>query len=214
MTQKIVGSGPQEFPKDTEIGGLLLGNHAELVVLSGDATFTQADAGKVFLNAGNNVVELPDSRTLTSGSKFTVLQSGSSSIELFGSQIVDAGGKPFVGRLPQGLDIALYPRNDLNQYRLSLAGAGNRSLAPEGFQTIGDGLLLQWGTISLSAGAQRITYPKPFASVRFHISGSPNAASNSTGAGNAAFDAGDLEGCNVYYWGTSNYVLRWFAIGL
>lgn len=74
-------------------------------------------------------------------------------------------------------------------------------------------LVLQWGSVPVSAASAAIAFPIEFPNALYTVIGSPVGTSSSSGAGGGAISSGSRTGATVYVWGTGNWTYRWFAIG-
>jgi len=86
--------------------------------------------------------------------------------------------------------------------------------APNGYAKLGgSGLIIQWGRVVLGTGPANITFPVPFTTAVFHISGTPigNTYGNPS---SAAISEGSRTGATAWPWGAGNFTLRWIAIGV
>lgn len=159
------GTTAPQFDNDTSLATTAfvqraLGNQQAMEVLTGDRTLTAADAGKVFFANVSCTITLPDSTTLASGVKFTIVNAGSVNVTLAGPSAISAAGKTVT--VLSGFSCDLYPRTDTNQYRIAHTGDGAASLASAGYQVLPSGLIMQWATVSgvLTSGT---TYTLPIA---------------------------------------------------
>lgn len=158
-----------QFDNDTSLANTAfvqraLGNHQAFEQITANRTLTAADAGKVFLVTANCTITLPDSTTLPSGTKFTILNSGSITATLAGPQVFSDSGK--IVTFLNGFSGELFPRQDTNQYRVSMSGDGAASLAASGYQVFQSGMIMQWGySSSWSAVVFPIAFPTTTVSV-------------------------------------------------
>ena len=135
-------------------------------IVTTNRVLTVADIDKVFFIGASNVTfTFPNSTTLPSGSKFTILSSGGISPSTFaGSTFVNNTGDVFT--TSNGYNFELYARTDTNQYRSAqtsnFSGPGVSSLASSGYQKLPSGLIIQWGNMGMLDQTYNVTFPIAF----------------------------------------------------
>lgn len=172
----ILGNTPAQFDDSTALATTefvqrALGNHADFIEVATNRTLTAADAGKAFFITGNVTVTLPTSTALTPGVAFRFVLSGGSSVTFAGgSEIVENSGAIHTGAVA-GFEVTLHAVASLNQYRMTLAGDGPHSMSSNGYQRLPSGLIIQWGSASVSANSfVDVTLPISFPQAGFSIS--------------------------------------------
>lgn len=146
-----------------------LGNKAGYVSYSGPSvTLSAADAGKdIYLSfAGAVSVTLPNATTIPAGATFSIVCSSDTT-----ASVTIAGAGTFAvpmgaGGLSYTVGAAIqveFSSIDSNIY-LVKNGAGAASLFSNGYQRLPSGLIIQWGTatVSGSSGAANVTFPIAF----------------------------------------------------
>lgn len=88
------------------------------------------------------------------------------------------------------------------------------SLTSNGYQKLPNGLIIQWGTASFSAGSASITFPITFPNALFSITGCPEIIGFAGASYAATIEARSTSGAtfNLYYTSGSPNV-EWIAIG-
>ena len=93
---------------------------------------------------------------------------------------------------------------------MTLSGTGGASLATNGYCYLPNGLILQWGTVSLNANASTaITFPVAFPNACAFV----NGISNYAGADYAVTTTAKSNTGATFYRQGSAITGNWFAIG-
>lgn len=188
MSLQLPGTGPMVLPTgssllaspsqsdsslavaSTEFVKAALGNKSGFVsYVTSTVNLTAADMGKeIILNtAGAVTVTIPDGTTLPAGATFNITCAASAT-----ATISIAGGGAFIYPLASGgTSFVLRPSTNIelvgvgpstNQY-ITKNGAGVGNLAPNGYQRLSSGLIIQWGLTAPSLGTGDVATSFPIA---------------------------------------------------
>lgn len=228
-TQFTVVTTPPQFDNDTSIATTefvqrALGNYKGAVVSSvtSGITLLASDAGIVLgLNAGaGQTVTLPPGGATLDGSSFTVTRylSALATVQTSASQSIDTGYSlatsvtlrggdtaTFTWSVPQGAWVMSGPAV------MRIAGMG-ANLAPNGYQRLPSGLILQWGNVMVTGqGPLTVSLPMAFPTEFASITGIETGSTPTIGYSVIRNSLSAFTVYSSYTVGLNN--VQWQAIG-
>ena len=101
----------------------------------------------------------------------------------------------------------------IDQIGAAKTGLVASNLAENGWAKFSNGLIVQWGIVKNSNGAQRVSFPISFSSKVFHINFSSTIAINDA-ITNSAVQSYSLTGAELYGNTSPAGHILWFALGI
>lgn len=178
------------------------GNVSGIIQYSTTATLNPADAGKVVILGGgsNYTATLPSGASMpTNGTYYLFAQGAKINIQSVGSDVISIGSATGGGAVTSfslsGSDFCtLVWRTGVGWFVISGAplfaqfgGSFSGSIGTSGYQKLPSGLIIQWGSVSITAGAntaQSVTLPIAFPTAIRAVYGSSGSLSSYGGASN------------------------------
>lgn len=225
---------PAQFDTSTKVATMeavqrALGNHAGVLLITGTTVLTAEDAGKLIWLAGlgGYNITLPSLATIPSGVAYEFYSSAGSSC----SVVVDGADAIFVNGstvtfVPVGIGDTLkttarpgtaWAANG-GSAQLGYSAAFGASVAPNGYQKLPSGLIIQWGfTASLAPATNlAVTYPIAFPNAVYQVNATPNPIDSTTDGGASVTGTGLAQ--FTARWGRTagagaTAQIHWFAIG-
>jgi hypothetical protein len=230
FTAAQTGVTPAQFDKSTAVATMAavqraLGSDSGVVSISGATALTAANAGCAVLASGTTLyaLSIPLSSTCPAGTRISILNIGTGTPQVLmqGSDVlsVNNGTAPYIN-LASGDSLTLESNGATGWFavsgsaQLKYAGAFGASLASSGYQKLPSGLIIQWGTVTVT-GTALTTQNFPIAFPNAFVGGFVSPNDNGTAVTyRGSVNGGVKTGMNVYMAGTSTSIqFYWQAIG-
>lgn len=216
-----------QFDADTSLANTAfvqraLGNYQGALTLSGNTTLVAADIGKALIwgDATNITVTLPSLATCPKGGSFVFMNTNSANmtIQRAGTDTIDNGPSSVTSIVvPPYSSLEIITATGTSLWHVvgantmdSVSSLFGASLSANGYQKLPSGLIIQWGTGSVSAANVAEPYSLPIA---FPTAGR-SAVANHIAAGSAVFVECSLSTTQITLrTALAGASITWIAIG-
>ncbi|WP_244114806.1 gp53-like domain-containing protein [Burkholderia cepacia] len=199
-----------------------LGNFSGVVNLSPVRALTVADLGKQvnYFGTADGTVSLPPVASIPAGQGFWITNTGTALLTVAPNGSDTFAGTSGASSLPVGINDNIYIVSSGSgstwlvyggSAQLKYTGSFNASLGGNGYQKLPSGLIIQWGGVSVPAGATyTYNFPLAYSVACYSIVGTRGAPGS-----NASFNFSPISGAQfqTQNYGTGTEIASWISIG-